>query len=61
MYGSGISKLVNASGRENQDVVAAGMLSKVGRYVELLESAGLPRSDSPLGLFFIGDLEWLCV
>lgn len=34
-YGSGMSKLVNASGSENQDVDAAGMLSSTGLYTLL--------------------------
>ena len=34
-YGKVTSMLVNASGRENHDVDAAGMLSSNGRYVEL--------------------------
>ena len=52
--------LVNASGKENHDGDAAGTLSSrgnVGLNVELLISAGLPKSDSPLGLLFIGDVE----
>jgi hypothetical protein len=53
MYGSGMSKLVNASGRENHDGDAAGMLSSEGRYVD---AAGLPKSDSPLGRAFIEGL-----
>jgi hypothetical protein len=54
-----MSRLVNASGRENQDVDAAGILSNAGRYAVLLTSAGRPRSDSPRGLFFIGESERL--
>ena len=56
-----MSKLVNASGRENQDVEAAGILSNAGRYAVLITSAGRPRSDSPRGrlLFFIGESERL--
>ena len=60
-YGSGMSRLVNASGKENHDARAAGMLSSVGLYAELLDSAGFPRSDSPLGLLFIGDHECVCL
>ena len=56
-YGRGMSRLVSVSGNENHDFEAAGMLSSVGLYAELLGSAGLPRSDSPLSLLFIGDLE----
>lgn len=54
-YGKGMSKLVNASGNENHDVDAAGMLSNAGRYGILRTSLGRPRSDSPLGLLFIGE------
>lgn len=47
-----MSKLVNASGSENHDGEAAGMLSSEGRYVDA--AAGLPKSDSPLGRAFMG-------
>jgi hypothetical protein len=61
MYGSGMSRLVKASGRENHDgEAAAGMLSNEGRYADAA-AAGLPKSDSPLGRAFMGDEErvWL--
>jgi hypothetical protein len=58
-YGSGTSKAVNASGRENHEVEAAGMSLRLGAYV-LMFTSFLPRSDSPLALPFIGEPEWLC-
>ena len=63
-YGSGMSRLVNASGKENHDAEPAGMaemlsnLGNVGLYAECVDFAGRPRSDSPLGLLlFIGDQD----
>ena len=50
-----MSRLVKASGSENQDVDAVGMLSNAGRYGVLRTSLGRPRSDSPLGLLFMGE------
>jgi len=56
--GSGINKLVRASGSENHDVDAAGMLSSAGVYDVLRRSAARPKSDSPRGRpFFIGSTE----
>lgn len=52
-------RLVRASGRENQEVEAAGMLLNDGWYTGLFMSAGRLRSDSPLGLLFITGDEWL--
>jgi hypothetical protein len=58
-YGSGTSNAVNASGRENHEEEAAGRSLKLGAYV-LMFTSFLPRSDSPLALPFIDELEWLC-
>ena len=60
-----MSRLVRASGSVKEVADGAGILSNlgsVGLYAALLALAGLPKSDSPLGLFFIGDhdLVYLC-